>query len=70
MEPTSLVLITITAFFMVFLILAVLSLVMMLIIFIFPEKEPQTDAATLAALTAAVQCIFPGTKISKVEEEK
>jgi len=24
----------------------------------------------LAALTAAVQCIFPGTKISKVEEEK
>ena len=55
---------------MVFLILAVLSLVMMLIIFIFPEKEPQTDAATLAALTVAVQCIFPGTKISKVEEEK
>ena len=55
---------------MVFLILAVLSLVMRLIIFIFPEKKAQMDTATVAALTAAVQYVYPGTKITKVEEEK
>ena len=70
MEPTSLVFISIVAFLMVFLILAVLSLVMRLIIFIFPEKKSQIEPATLAALTSAVQSIFPGTKITKVEEEK
>lgn len=70
MEPTSLLFISIVAFLMVFLILAVLSLVMRLIIFIFPEKKSHVDTATLAALTSAVQRIFPGTKITKVEEEK
>ncbi len=70
MEPTSLVFISIIAFFMVFLILAVLALVMRLIISIFPEKKVQIDSATMAALTAAVQSIFPGTKITRVKEEK
>ena len=70
MEATSLVFISIIAFLFVFLILAVISLVMRLIIFIFPEKKILTDAATLAALATAVQSVFPGTKITKVEEKK
>ena len=55
---------------MVFVILAVLALVMRLIIVIFPEKLAETDAATIAALTAAVQTVFPGTKVTTIEEQK
>jgi hypothetical protein len=55
---------------MVFFILTVLFLLMRLVIFLFPAKKAQIDAAAMAALTAAVHNIFPGTKITKVEEEK
>ena len=43
---------------------------MRLVIFLFPAKKAQIDAAAMAALTAAVHNIFPGMKINKVEEEK
>ena len=58
------------AFLMVFVILAVLAAVMRLIIVIFPEKLAGTDAATIAAVSAAVQSVFPGTKVTKIEEQK
>ncbi len=70
METTSLLNICVFALLMVFFILTVLFLLMRLVIFLFPAKKAQIDAAAMAALTAAVQSIFPGTKITKVEEEK
>ncbi|MFO7865735.1 MAG: hypothetical protein R6V02_02835 [Candidatus Aminicenantes bacterium] len=70
MESTSLLNISLLAFAMVFLILAVLSLLMRLVIVVFPEKKTRIDAATMAALTAALNNIFPGMKITEVEEEK
>lgn len=70
MESTSLFNISLLAFAMVFLILAVLSLLMRLVIVVFPEKKTRIDAAAMAALTAALNKIFPGMKITKVEEEK
>jgi hypothetical protein len=58
------------AFLMVFVILTVLASVMRLIIVIFPEKLAETDAATIAGITAAVQTVFPGTKVTSIEEKK
>jgi uncharacterized membrane protein YqjE len=57
------------AFIFVFVILAVLALSMRLIIIIFPEKKFGTDAAVVAVLASAVQKVFPGTQITKIEEK-
>jgi hypothetical protein len=54
---------------MVFFILILLALSMRLIIFLFPEKKATTDAAIIAALTATMQNLFPGTNVTKIEEK-
>ena len=58
------------AFLGVFTILIVLSLVMRLIIIIFPEKKIGVEAEVVAALAAALQSVFPGTRITRLEEKK
>ena len=58
------------AFLSVFVILAVLAFSMRLIILIFPEKKIGLDGAVVAALASTVNRIFPGTKITKIEEKK
>ena len=70
MGPNDLLQICGIAFLMVFVILAVLAVVMRLIIVIFPEKLAGTDAATVAAVTAAVQTVLPGTKVTAIKEQK
>jgi hypothetical protein len=67
MEANDLYLICGIAFLTVFVILAILALLMRLILLIFPEKRTEVDAAMIAAVTTAVQNLFPGTKISKIE---
>ena len=69
MESNELLLICGVAFLMVFIILALLALSMRIIILVFPEKKAKIDAAMIAAVTAAVQTIMPGTKVTKAEEE-
>ncbi|MFH1687535.1 MAG: hypothetical protein ABIE70_08445 [bacterium] len=59
-----------SAFAAVFLLLTVLAVIMRLILVIFPYKEPSSDAAVLAAMASVVTSLFPGTKITKVEEIK
>jgi hypothetical protein len=44
--------------------------VMRIIITVFPQKSSQGDAAMLAAVAATVSTIYPGTKITRVEEIK
>lgn len=70
MSSPELLFICAVAFLMVFIILALLALSMRIIILVFPEKKAKIDAAMIAAVTAAVQTIMPGTKVTKVEEEK
>jgi len=70
MQSVELVVICGVAFLMVFVILVLLALMMRLIILIFPEKKAVSDAALIAAISAAVQTVFPGTKLTKVEERK
>lgn len=55
---------------MVFIILALLALSMRVIILVFPEKKGKIDHSMIAAVTTAVQALFPGAKVTKVEEEK
>ena len=70
MESTELLFVCGAAFLWVFAILVVLALLMRLIIIFFPEKKSRTDSAVIAAVTAALHSVFPGTKIMKIEEKK
>jgi len=70
MASAELLLICGVAFLMVFIILALLALSMRIIILLFPAKKAQVEAAMVAALTTAVQTAIPGTKVTKIEEER
>jgi len=70
MESTELLIICVSAFAAVFFLLAVLALLMRLIIVIFPEKEGAADAVMIAAVTSVAQSVYPGTKVTRVEEIK
>jgi len=70
MQSLDLLPICITAFLAVFVLLTVLAVVMRIIELIFAHKETTADAAMLAAVTAAVRAVYPGTIITKVEEVK
>jgi hypothetical protein len=70
METIELYMICGIAFLVVFIILALLAFIMLIIMLIFPEKVAGTDLAMIAAIAATVQTIFPGTKITKLEEKK
>ena len=70
METTELYMICGIAFLAVFIILTLLAFLMRIIMLIFPEKVAKVDSALIAAVAAAIQTIFPGTKITKLEERK
>ena len=70
MQSAELVTICISAFLAVFVLLAILALVMRLIIVVFPHKEATADAAMVAAVSAVMSNLYPGTKVTKVEEIK
>lgn len=70
METPDLLTICTSAFIAVFLLLTVLALVMRIIIVVFPQKADKTDAAFIAAMATAVSSVYPGTKITNIEEIK
>jgi len=59
-----------SAFIAVFLLLSLLALVIRLIMAVFPEKVVQTDSFLLAAIASIMSTVYPGTKVTKVEEIK
>ena len=70
MNPPDLLVVCLSAFVAVFLLLSFLAVVMRMLIAIFPEKAEGIDAAAIAAISAAAAYVFPGTKVTKVEEIK
>jgi hypothetical protein len=60
------------AFGAVFALLSVLAVTMWFITLIFRErKEEQSgDAALIAAVTATVASVYPGARVTRIEEEK
>ena len=57
------------ALLVVFALLAFLALVMRLITEFFPEREAALDSAVAAAVAAAVHSVYPGARVTKIEEE-
>lgn len=76
MYQPSLLAISLSAFVAVFILLGVLAAVMKITEAIFPAPpEPEvsteeSDPAPIAAIASAMQAIYPGTKITKIEEIK
>jgi len=58
------------AFIWVFTILIVLACVMRLIIMLFPKKPTGPDAALIAAVGTVVSAVFPGGKMTHIEEKQ
>jgi hypothetical protein len=59
-----------TAFAVVFLVLGVLAVVIQLISLVLPARAPRTDAAVVAAISAAVATQRPGATVARIVEEK
>ncbi len=70
MGPPNMLLICVSAFIAVFALLTLLALAMRSLIAVFPERLAKADPALLAAVSATVSAVFPGTKITRVEEER
>ena len=70
MNSTNLIMICISAFLSVFFLLAVLAIVMRIIIVVFPQKETSADQAMVAVISTMMQTVYPGTKITNIEEIK
>lgn len=68
MPSPELWMICLTAFCAVALLLSILAGLMRLILTIFPPKEETTDAMMIAAVASVVTSLYPGTRITKVEE--
>jgi len=66
----SLLTICVSAFIAVFILLSILALTMRLILAIFPEKMMESNATLIAAISTTYNSIYPGTKITKIEEDK
>jgi hypothetical protein len=69
-EGPSLTAACVTAFGVVFVVLAFLALVIHLIGLVLPARAPRTDAAVVAAIAAAVAAQQPGAKVVHIVEER
>jgi uncharacterized membrane protein HdeD (DUF308 family) len=58
------------AFAAVFVLLTILATVMRIIIAVFPQKAEGSDQAAVAAIVSVVSTLYPGTRITNIEEEK
>ena len=66
----SLFTVCISAFVAVFILLSILAFTMRLILAVFPEKMVESNVALIAAISTTYNSIYPGTKITKIEEDK
>jgi hypothetical protein len=69
MTEPNLLMISISAFAAVILLLSFLAAVIRLLTTIFPEGDGP-DAVVLAAISAAAARAYPGTRVSRIEEER
>ena len=70
MESNELLWVCFAAFVADALLLGFLALVMRLVMALFPQREDQSEGALVAAIASALQSVYPGSKITKVEEIK
>jgi hypothetical protein len=73
MDSNQLLYICLSSLLAVFVLLTILAVVMRLLVATFPEaleKLTESDAALLAAISATITNMYPGLKVTRVEEEK
>jgi hypothetical protein len=68
MEGPNLTAACVTAFAVVFTVLAVLALMIRLVTLVFPVRAPRTDPAVVAAIAAAVATQQPGARVVEIVE--
>ena len=54
----------------VFVLLITLAVVIRLITLAFPLRSRLDDTALVAAISTAVAAVYPGTRVTRIEEEK
>jgi hypothetical protein len=64
----NLFMICISSFVSVFTVLAFLAIAMRLLIALFPDKKDETDPAIVAAIGSTYAVLYPGARITKIEE--
>lgn len=70
MNSYSVITVSVVAYAVAFVVLAVLALMMRLITLLFPERKNTGDPAVVAAVSATYQALFPGVTVTKLEETK
>jgi hypothetical protein len=70
MDSYQLLFVCLSSLLAVFVLLTILAVTMRILVAVFPEKLAKSDAALLAAVTTAVASIYPGMRVTRVEEEK
>lgn len=70
MENLNLLAICLSAFVYVFVILVLLAFLIRLIMFLFPAAKKGDDTALYTAILSTYSGIFPGTKVTNIEELK
>ena len=73
MESSQLLLVCLSSLLAVFVLLTLLAVTMRVLVAVFPqtlEKLATSDAPLLAAITTAVASVYPGMRVTRVEEEK
>ncbi len=70
MESFEIVYISISSLLTVFTLLSGLAVLMLLIIRIFPENKLDEDQAVYSAIASAYSKMYPGAKITRIEEAK
>jgi hypothetical protein len=58
------------AFVAVFLLLLLLAIVIRLITLAFPSRDESDGAALAAAISSAVATVYPGARVTRIEEEQ
>jgi hypothetical protein len=70
MLDLSLLTMCIAAFISVFILLFLLAAIMRLMLIIFPQRQRDFEPALVAAITSAARAAYPGSAVTRIEEEK
>jgi hypothetical protein len=66
---TTMMLVCLVAFAVVFVVLALLASAMHLITVAFPGPTTENDGAIVAAISSSVASLVPGARVTRIEEE-
>jgi hypothetical protein len=69
MDEISLLRICAAAFFAVFVVLSALALLIRLIVVAFPMSDRSDDAPVVAAIGATLATMYPGARVTRIEEK-